>query len=365
MALISQMYNVGGGSGGNNTSLPTPPKKADRNTADISATVPAGITTGWNGRFSYTYYHWDVRSVVPNCRFGISGNSAWDSSAVMALRNDSTGTTVWTKAYSTLGSYGPQACCFDMTNGFFYVFTTTNTELRLWKIRLSDGVATQVATDAGTKCPNYGYSVAYPGAMLARFISPDTIELVYYRKGSSPHLCYRTTVNVTTGVFSVATEFNAVGYLAPSEAWAFGSQSYGSGGGVAMNASVQYVTADGKISVAFTPSRLTDTPIASTATDGGDRGSIRTYIITRGLGRCSISVVDPGYNTPYRHDNNLYAAQEQFIATDNQGALAMMASRTQYILGWDGRFEFYDAVDFDRWLTEIADEAGLPNGSFW
>lgn len=359
------LKNIYGGSGGGvNTSLPTPPAKAARNTADITATVPAGITTGWNGKFSYTYYHWDVRSVVPNCRFGISNNAAWDSSATMALRNDSTGATVWTKAYSTLGAYGPQACCFDMTAGFFYVFTTTSSELRLWKIRLSDGTATQVATDTGTKCPNYGYSAAYPGAMLARFISADTIELVYYRVGV-PHTCYRTTVNVNTGVLTVATEFNAVGYLAPSEAWAFGSQSYGSGANPVMNASVQYVTADGKISVAFTPARLTDTPIASTSTDGGDRGSIRTYIITRGLGRCGISVVDPGYNTPYRHDNRLYASQEQFIATDNQGALSMMASRTQYTPGWDGRFEFYDAADFDRWLKEIADEAGLPAGGFW
>lgn len=362
MALISQMYNIGSDSGGNNASLPTPPKKAARNTADITATVPSGVTTGWNGRFSYTYYHWDVRSIVPNCRFGISGNGVWDSSATMALRNDSTGATVWTKAYSTLGTTGPQAACFDMVGGYYYVFTTTSSELRLWRIRLSDGNATQVATDTGTKCPNYQYGLTRPMSVLSRFISATVIELVYYLSG---HLLYRTTVDVTTGVFTTATQFNAVGYLAPGESWTDGSQSYGGSANPVMNASVQYVTADGKISVAFTPSRLIDTPSASTTTDGGDRGSIRTYIITRGLGRCSASVVDPGYNTPYRHDNKLYTYQEQFIATDNQGALAMMTSRSQYIPGWDGRFEFYDAVDFDRWLTEIADEAGLPKGSFW
>ena len=77
-------------SGSANTSLPAPPNKAAINTAVVTATVPDGITSGWNGRFCYTYYHWDVTGVIPNCRFGITGATEWSSDSVMALRNDAT-----------------------------------------------------------------------------------------------------------------------------------------------------------------------------------------------------------------------------------------------------------------------------------
>ena len=360
MALISQMYNIGGGSGGYNASLPTPPKKSViRNTSEATATLAfTGQNAGKNGMFSYSYYQWDIRSAVANCRFGISNNTNWSSSSVMALRNDSIGATVWTKAYSTLGTSGPQSACFDITGGYYYVFTTTATELRLWRIRLSDGVATQVAVDTGTKCPSYPYGTTEPRGMIARFIATGVIEFIYYATAST---CYRTTVNVSTGVFTTATSFNPVGYLAPSEIWSIPSSS----GYVAPTA--QYITMDGKISICFTPTQLLDVPVAATGTDGGNRGSIRHYIITRGLGRCTVGIVDPGYNTPYRHDPAVLSGsyQEQFMATDNKGTVAMLTALTQYVPGWDGRFEFYDAADFDRWLTEIADEAGLPAGGFW
>ena len=127
---------------------------------------------------------------------------------------------------------------------------------------------------------------------------------------------------------------------------------------------MQYVTRDGKISVSFTPSRLTDTPVAGIGASGGDRGAIRTYMITRGLGRCVLSVTDPAYHTPYRHDS-IKTYQDQLFVTSNDGAIAMTTERTQYVPGWDGRFDFYDAADFDRWLTDIADEAGLPAGGWW
>ena len=87
-------------------------------------------------------------------------------------------------------------------------------------------------------------------------------------------------------------------------------------------------------------------------------------MITRGLGRCVLSVTDPAYHTPYRHDS-FNVIQSQLFATSNNGAIAMVTERTQYVPGWDGRFDSYDAADFDRWLTEIADEAGLPEGGWW
>ena len=351
-------------SGSTNTSLPAPPAKAAINTAVVTATVPDGITSGWNGRFSYTYYHWDVTNVIPNCRFGITDAATWSSASVMALRNDATGTTVWTKAYSTLGNTVPHGACFDLTGGFFYVFVAASTELRLWRIKLSNGASTLIATDTGVNCPNYIYSSGIPMGIVARFISPTVIEYVYYTTGS-PHLCYRTTVDVSTGIFTTATQFNAVGYLAVGETWSQGSKSYGSNSTTpVLNASVQYVTRDGKISVSFTPSRLTDVPVADTGTSGGDRGAIRTYMITRGLGRCVLSVTDPAYHTPYRHDS-FDANQSQLFVTSNDGAIAMITERVQYINGWDGRFDFYDMADFDRWLTDIADEAGLPAGGWW
>ena len=350
-------------SGGSKSSLPTPPAKAAINTAVITATVPYGVTTGWNGKFCYTYYHWDVRKVIPNCRFGITDSASWSKNSVMALRNDATGTTVWTKAYSTLGITQPQGACFDLTGGFFYVFVGAGVELRLWRIKLSDGTSTLIATDAGVKCLTYTYGASVPMGVVARFISPAIIEYVYYNYGA-PDICYRTTVNVSTGIFTAATQFNAVGYNA-GEFWDSGSASYGTNAAApTMNASVQYVTRDGKISVSFTPSQLTDVPKAGTSTNGGDRGSIRTYMITRGLGRCVLSVTDPAYHTPYRHDsfNDL---QNQVFVTSNDGAIAMITEKTQYVPGWDGRFDFYDAADFDRWLTEIADKAGLPEGGWW
>ena len=350
-------------SGGSKSSLPAPPAKAKINTAVITSTLPSGITSGWNGRFCYTYYHWDVTDVIPNCRFGITDSAAWSSASVMALRNDATGTTVWTKAYSTLGDTGPHGACFDLIGGFFYVFVVASTELRLWRIKLSDGTSTLIATDTGVKCPNYSYADGSPQGVVARFISPTVIEYVYYM-GGSPYKCYRTTVDVSTGIFTTATQFTAVGYFPPNELWSIGSQSYGSSSEPRVYASVQYVTRDGKISVSFTPSRLTDVPVAGTSTSGGDRGAIRTYMITRGLGRCVLSVTDPAYHTPYRHDS-LNANQCQLFVTSNDGAIAMITERTQYIPGFDGRFDFYDAADFDRWLTEIADKAGLPAGGWW
>lgn len=81
-------------------------------------------------------------------------------------------------------------------------------------------------------------------------------------------------------------------------------------------------------------------------------------------GRCVLSVTDPAYHTPYRHDL-LNSYQRQLSATSNDGAIAMITERTQYVPGWDGRSDFYDVADFDRWLTDIADEAGLPAGGWW
>jgi len=349
-------------SGSANTSLPAPPAKAAINTAVVTATVPSGITSGRNGRFCYTYYHWDVTDVIPNCRFGITDSAAWSSDSVMALRNDENGYTVWTKAYSDLGETGPHGACFDLTGGFFYVFVGASTELRLWRIKLSNGSATLIATDTGVKCPNFRYYTNAPQGVVARFISPTVIEYVYYNQVEL-NKCYRTTVDVSTGIFTTAKQFNAVGYLA-GEQWVNASMSYGNNSEPYLNASVQYVTRDGKISVSFTPSRLTNVPVAGTSTSGGDRGAIRTYMITRGLGRCVLSVTDPAYHTPYRHDS-LNGTQYQMFVTSNDGAIAMTTEKTQYVPGWDGRFDFYDAADFDRWLTEIADKAGLPEGGWW
>ena len=364
--MIDLEYKCGGGS--TNTSLPAPPAKAAINTAVVTATVPSGITSGWNGRFCYTYYHWDVSDVIPNCRFGITDSATWSKDSVMALRNDATGTTVWTKAYSTLGAVftALQAACFDLTGGFFYVFVATETELRLWRIKLSNGAQTLIATDTGVKCPNYGYRFMGPQGVVARFISPNVIEYVYYMSNMSglSNMCYRTTVDVSTGIFTTATQFNAVGYKAVGEYWGPGSASYGTDSSSPyINASVQYVTRDGKISVSFTPSQLINAPKLGTSTNGGDRGAIRTYMITRGLGRCVLSVTDPAYHTPYRHDS--INSSGQLFVTSNNGAIAMIIANTQYVPGWDGRFDFYDVADFDRWLTEIADKAGLPEGGWW
>ena len=362
--MIDLEYKCSGGSG--NTSLPAPPAKAAINTAVVTATVPSGITSGWNGRFSYTYYHWDVSNVIPNCRFGITDSAAWSSASVMALRNDATGITVWTKAYSTLGTSGPQGACFDLTGGFFYVFVSTNTELRLWRIKLSNGASTLIATDTGVKCLGLSVGTYTPQGVVARFISPTVIEYVYYTYNMSgvSNMCYRTTVDVSTGIFTTATQFNAVGYKTANEFWSAGSATYGTNTTTPyINASVQYVTRDGKISVSFTPSQLVNVPKLGTSTNGGDRGSIRTYMITRGLGRCVLSVTDPAYHTPYRHDSSNSAGQ--LFVTSNNGAIAMIIEKTQYVPGWDGRYDFYDVADFDRWLTEIADKAGLPEGGWW
>ena len=352
-------------SGGSKSSLPAPPAKAAINTAVVTATVPSGITTGLNGYFCYTYYHWDVTNVIPNCRFGITDSAAWSRNSVMALRNDATGTTVWTKAYSDLGavSTAHHGACFDLTGGFFYVFVGASDGLRLWKIKLSDGTSTLIATDNRVKCLYHGYNSAEPQGVVARFISPTVIEYVYYASGA-PYYCYRTTVDVSTGIFTTATQFNAVGYKTANEVWSLGSYSYDTGATPVLKATVQYVTRDGKISVAFTPSQLINTPKLGTSTNGGDRGSIRTYMVTRGMGRCVLSITDPAYHTPYRHDSN-NSLQCQMFVTSNDGAIAMITERTQYVPGWDGRFDFYDAADFDRWLTKIADEAGLPEGGWW
>ncbi|WP_144431304.1 hypothetical protein [Aeromonas schubertii] len=234
---------------------------------------------------------------MANCRFGVAGGSAaWDSAAVMALRNDATAQTVWTKAYSTLGTSGPQAGCFDLSSGYYYVFTTTASELRLWRIRLSDGQATQIGSDTGVKLPGYRYGSVTPQAMLCRFISSNVIEIIYYSGANNGqyYLCSRATIDVTTGVFTQAVQFNAMGYIASLESFAEPSSSN--------NASVQYVTKDGRASLCFTTSSLLDVPVAESGSNGGNRGAIRTVVVTRGGARCTLSINDDGYHIPYRYD---------------------------------------------------------------
>ncbi|MGU5635150.1 hypothetical protein ACV1DV_06315 [Aeromonas veronii] len=349
----------GSSTGSFNASLPRPPRKAARNVADVSAVTVGSFTSGKNGRWAYTYHFWDVSDVLPNHLFGISsGATKWGPSAVMALRNNITGLTVWTKAYSTLGTSGPQAGVFDLAAGFFYVFTGATTELRLWKINISTGAATLVASDAGVKCPGF-QPTDYPTMMFARFISSDIIEFVYFVVyGTSARAA---TVNVKTGQFTDASPaFLPSGYAASGESFTYPSLSQSS----SVSASIQYITKDKKASLAFTPSRLLDLPTQSSGTDAGDRGAIRTVMVTRGLARATLSIVDPGYHIPYRYDS-YDGTSAQVMMTDKTGAIAMVKEITQYIPAWDGRFDFYDQSDLDRWVNQIADEAGLPAGTPW
>ena len=359
--MIDLKADCGGSGGSSNSSLPAAPAKAGRNTTDAAAIMPTGVTSGSNGRYRYSYQFWDVSTVtgLANHTFAIgSGDSSWDSSLVMALRNDATGATVWTKAYSTLGSTGPHGVVMDITAGNVWVFVGnqgTGT-LRLWRVKLSDGTATKVA-DAAVN--NYQSGNTVPMMIFARFAAAaNTIEFVFW--GASANTIYSCSVNTSTGVFSSPVQITPWGATLGGESYSRQSES-----GTDGDATIQYITKDKKAAITFTPSDLINSPALGTATNGGNRGSIRTVIVYRGFSRAVLSIANDMYHIPYRADLMTTGSTvvEQLFVTDNAGAVANLKAKTQYVPAWDGRFDFYSADDLDRWIHEIADDAGLPAGT--
>ncbi|MDX7810925.1 hypothetical protein [Aeromonas caviae] len=347
--------DLGGGSGGG-FYLPSPPAKAAKNTTDFTVAYPTGFNSGRNGKFRFSYQFWDVSDAIPLHTFGLTtGDAAWGPSVGMALRNDTTGLTVWAKPYSDFGSSGPHGAAFDLAAGYLYLLTANQptSQLRLWRIRLSDGQANLLGSASSSLVPSYPFGVSGSSPMMfARFNASGDIEFVYMAGTNS---AYAGTVTIS-GVFSKATPITPWGAILISETYEAPSSSSGS--------SIQYVTRDRRAAVCFMRTNLLNLPTAPISADSGDRGSIRVCGIFRGFGRTVMQIVDPSYHIPFRADDYpISSTAAQLFVTDKAGDIAMLREKTQYIPAWDGRHDFYTQADFDRWVHEIANRAGLPEGT--
>lgn len=347
--------DLGGGGSSGGIYLPSPPAKSAKNTSDFAAIYPTGFSSGKNGRFRFSYQFWDISDAIPLHSFGLTtGDAYWGPSVGMALRNDSTGLTIWTKPYSDFGTSGPHGAVFDLAAGYLYLLTSNNstTQLRLWRIRLSDGQATLLGSATAAQVPNYHYSLGTSSPMMfARFAADGSIEFVYMAGMNSAYAGKVTTA----GVFSTAVAISPWGAILSSENYIFQSDGGGS--------SIQYITRDKRAAVCFMRTNLLDLPMAPASTDAGDRGSIRACGIFRGFGRAVITIVEPSYHIPFRADDYPSSTAAQLFVTDNSGDIAMLREKTQYIPAWDGRHDFYTMGDLDRWVHEIANRAGLPEGT--
>lgn len=346
--------DLGGGGSSGGIYLPSPPAKSAKNTSDFAATYPTGISSGNNGRFRFSYQFWDISDAIPLHSFGLTtGDALWGPSVGMALRNDSTGLTVWTKSYSSFGASGPHGAVFDLAAGYLYLLTSNDasTPLRLWRIRLSDGDATMVGSASAVQVPSYPYSQQTRSPMMfARFTADGLIEFVY-TAGLNQAYAGKVTL---TGTFSTAVAISPWGSILSSEIYSLPDTE----------SSIQYITRDKRAAVCFMGTNLLDLPKAPSSTDAGDRGSIRACGIFRGFGRSVITIVEPSYHIPFKAVNypgSLGVAQ--LFVTDDSGDIAMLREKTQYIPAWDGRHDFYTMGDFDRWVHEIANRAGLPEGT--
>ncbi|WP_279477051.1 hypothetical protein [Aeromonas veronii] len=124
--------DLGGVGSASASTLPRAPAKAEKNTSDFSAVLPSGSSSSNEGAVKTAYQFFDVRKVIADHTFGIASGdvTGFTRSTVMVLRNDQTGLTVWSKAYSAFpfsgsvqtGENSIKLCAisFDLTDGYAY-----------------------------------------------------------------------------------------------------------------------------------------------------------------------------------------------------------------------------------------------------
>lgn len=351
MALISQMYGLGGSSSNSSNSiLPAPPSKAKYNTSEYSAVTGGGKTA---------YQFWDVRDVIAGHTFGISSGdgTSFSRSYVMVLRNDTTGTTVWTKAYTDFpwdavpgtseGHVRLVSAVFDLVDGFVYLLgwrwnSATGGKYNLFKTTITTGTTTRVMTlPVGLGEPRATEQFENP-VSFGRFTDSTRKIIEFFGLG--------TAVNTWRSIVINIASITVISNSAVTPLTLFAGESYN---GLSLqdtatfNACINYVTRDKKIAVSFLPNKSVSNGYGS-------------LVVYRRSGRALATVASP---LIYQFPGAGGTGRGMMGASDSLFTYSLRAAGTSAGVGDPmGSLDAYDMNDMDRWLTEIADEAGLPAG---
>lgn len=348
--MIDLKADCGGSGSVSNSLLPDPPAKAEYNTSEYSATTGGGKTA---------YQFWDVRDVIAGHTFGINSGDglSFSRSSVMVLRNDTTGTTVWTKAYADFpwdatpgtneGYARLMSAVFDLVDGFVYLLgwrwnSTTTGKYNIFKTSITTGTTTLVMTlPAGLGEPVASSQFENP-VSFGRFTDSTRTIIEFFGLG--------TTVNTWRAIVINVASATVVSNSAVTPLTLFAGESYN---GLSLqntatfNACITYVTRDKKVAVSFLPNKSVSNGYGS-------------LVVYRRSGRALATVASP---LIYQFPGAGGVGRGLMGASDSLFTYSLRASGTLSGVGDPmGSFDAYDMNDIDRWLTEIADDAGLPAG---
>lgn len=355
MALISQMYNIGSGTGTRrDSSLPSPPAKSKTNTADFASTVTADPTYG---AIQTSYQFWPVNTVLPGHTFAIGsgGVTAFNETNTLVLRNDNTGLTVWVKTYASL-PYSPsvtyataQAVVVDAIGNAAYILMSSNTTgYYLFKVIISTGVTTQLGTWSATAIGFMPPNAGGRAVSFGRFTNTSKTAIEFFGVGGTGPTDVNKWNVATVQVSNGAMTKQEVTPLVP-----YATESYRTYPDFVTDTSpkgayIHYVTADKTIAAVIVPVK------ASSPSPG-------VVAVYRGNGRAMISVVKKG---EYQYPLLVARSNGSLLVTDSEDRIAFRQAGSKDGLGDPfGGLDYYSQSDLDRWLKEIADDAGLPAGA--
>ncbi|MGL4751461.1 MAG: hypothetical protein ACRCXB_03415 [Aeromonadaceae bacterium] len=269
----------------------------------------------------------------------------------MLLRNDATGTTVWTKAYTALpwqggASASEQTCrlsavTLDLAGGFAYVVGMNGTTFYLFKVVITTGSTTLVATlPAGFSIQNAATEDNTIAFM--RFTDATATSVEIFGLGTSANTWRAMVIllsngNVTTNVAVTPLTLFASEVYSTKPCYNTTQQPY-----------LNYVTRDKKTAALIFP---------KAAAQGGF-----AVVVYRASGR-TVAVATNTQAYQFPSTLQAFSTRGHLMATDSKFGMAYRASGTAAGVGdVYGAYDAYDMNDVDRWLTEIADDAGLPVG---
>lgn len=353
MALISQMYNIGSGTG-RDSSLPSPPAKGKTNTADF-ASAPTDDPT--YGAIQTSYQFWPVDTILPGHTFAIGSGGVTDFNETnnLVLRNDNTGLTVWAKTYASLPyipsvtSARAQAVVVDaIGNAAYILMSASGTDYYLFKVIISTGVTTQIGTWSATAIGFMPPNAGGRAVSFGRFTNTSKTAIEFFGVGGTSQSDVNKWNVATVQVANGTMTKQKVSPLVP-----YATESYRTFPNFVTNTSpagayIHYVTADKTISAVIVPVKA-------------DLAGTGVVAVFRGKGRAMISIVKKG---EYQYPLLVARPNGDLLVTDSEDRIAFRQAGAQAGLGDPfGGLDYYSRSDLDRWLKEIADNARLPAGT--
>ncbi len=230
-----------------------------------------------------------------------------------------------------------------MRIAFFCVVGTGGGQLfQLFKVQITTGLTVfviQLPSEFYTPSLN----VEYNAVSFSRFVDPQRTQLEFLGRSQSQNTWRAIVVNVATG--TLVSNVNVTPFPL------YAGEVYG----VKPTPDytdppfVHYVTKDRTLSCILVPKEF----------------SVQTgftVVVFRASARTVLSVTD---KQAYQFPSPIRAARNKgtLLATSSDGVLSFRAAGTFSGVGDHiGALDAYSSVDVDRWLTEIADNAGLPAG---